>query len=62
MEKKKASSKNKELNIKDVTICDATAQMLEKAKKDGVQTAFDRAAPSGRIRHAANTAGWAPAD
>jgi len=30
--------------IKDVTICDATAQMLEKAKRDGVETAFDRAA------------------
>jgi len=34
----------KELNIKDVTICDATAQMLEKAERDGVETAFHRAA------------------
>jgi carbon-monoxide dehydrogenase catalytic subunit len=32
------------LNIKDVTICDATAQMLRKAEKDGVETAFHRAA------------------
>ncbi|MGB5991772.1 MAG: carbon monoxide dehydrogenase, partial [Desulfobacterales bacterium] len=44
MEEKKVSSKKKELNPKDVTICDATAQMLEKAKRDGVETAFDRAA------------------
>ena len=43
MEKKKVSPK-KEINPKDVTICDATAQMLEKAKRDGVETAFDRAA------------------
>jgi len=27
-----------------VTICESTAQMLEKAKRDGVETAFDRAA------------------
>jgi len=32
------------LNKKDVTICDATAQMLEKAERDGVETAFHRAA------------------
>lgn len=32
------------LNIKDVTFCDATAQMLRKAEKDGVETAFHRAA------------------
>jgi carbon-monoxide dehydrogenase catalytic subunit len=32
------------LNIKDVTICDATAQMLRKAEADGVETAFHRAA------------------
>ena len=43
MEKKKAAAK-KELNIMDCTSCDATAQMLEKAKKDGVETQFDRAA------------------
>jgi len=44
MEKKKVISKKKEINPSDVTICDATAQMLEKAKRDGVETAFDRAA------------------
>jgi carbon-monoxide dehydrogenase catalytic subunit len=32
------------LNKKDVTICEATAQMLEKAERDGVETAFHRAA------------------
>ncbi|MBN1850409.1 MAG: anaerobic carbon-monoxide dehydrogenase catalytic subunit [Deltaproteobacteria bacterium] len=32
------------LNKKDVTICAATAQMLEKAERDGVETAFHRAA------------------
>lgn len=35
---------NKAINPKDVTICDATARMLEKAAQDGVETAFDRAA------------------
>jgi len=44
MEEKKVLSKKKEINPKDVTICDATAQMLVKAKRDGVETAFDRAA------------------
>jgi carbon-monoxide dehydrogenase catalytic subunit len=43
MEKKVIASK-KELVTKDVTICESTAQMLEKAKRDGVETAFDRAA------------------
>ena len=43
MEKKKTISK-KEIVTKDVTICDSTAQMIEKAKRDGVETAFDRAA------------------
>ncbi len=38
------SKKETELNFKDVTICDATTQMLIKAKADGVETAFDRAA------------------
>ncbi len=42
MEKEESSSK-KSINPKDVTICEATARMLEKAKKDGVETAFDRA-------------------
>ena len=44
MEKKKILSKKKEINPRDVSICDATIQMLEKAKRDGVETAFDRAA------------------
>jgi carbon-monoxide dehydrogenase catalytic subunit len=33
----------KELNIQEASICETTLQMLEKAKKDGVQTCFDRA-------------------
>ena len=32
------------INIKDVTMCEATAQMLRKAERDGVETAFHRAA------------------
>ena len=40
--KEKAAAKQP--NVKDFTICDATAQMLEKARRDGVETAFDRAA------------------
>jgi carbon-monoxide dehydrogenase catalytic subunit len=40
---KKPISKKKEVNIRDLTTCEATAQMLEKAKRDGVETAFDRA-------------------
>jgi len=44
MTEKKNVKEAKELNIKDITICNATAQMLEKAKRDGVETAFDRAA------------------
>lgn len=32
------------INIKDATSCDATAQMLRKAERDGVETAFHRAA------------------
>jgi len=43
MEIKKDISKNKEVSIKDLTTCDATAQMLAKARRDGVETAFDRA-------------------
>ena len=41
---KKSPDKKKELIYKDVTICDATIQMLKKADKDGVETAFHRAA------------------
>jgi carbon-monoxide dehydrogenase catalytic subunit len=44
-EKTKETGKEKKLfDINDVTICDATAQMLAKARRDGVETAFDRAA------------------
>jgi carbon-monoxide dehydrogenase catalytic subunit len=43
IETKKVISK-KEFEIKDATICEATAQMLAKARRDGVETAFDRAA------------------
>ena len=44
MDKEKIKKENNKLNIRDVTICDATAQMLVKAEKDGVETAFHRAA------------------
>jgi carbon-monoxide dehydrogenase catalytic subunit len=43
-DEKKEISKKKQLEPKDFTICEATAQMLVKARKDGVETAFDRAA------------------
>ena len=44
-EKKKViSAKEKEIDPKDFTTCEATRQMLVKAKIDGVETAFDRAA------------------
>ena len=43
METKKTGSL-KLINPSDVTICEATAQMLRKAQIDGVETAFDRAA------------------
>lgn len=32
------------LSTKEITICDATAQMIEKARRDGVELDFDRAA------------------
>lgn len=32
------------IDIKDITACDATAQMISKARKDGVELCFDRAA------------------
>jgi len=50
MEKEKKENKEmkiipmKKINVKEATSCDATAQMLEKAQRDGVETAFDRAA------------------
>ena len=34
----------KKINAREATVCDSTAQMLEKAQRDGVETAFDRAA------------------
>jgi carbon-monoxide dehydrogenase catalytic subunit len=44
MADKKEISKKKEIDPKDFTICEATAQMIAKGRKDGVETAFDRAA------------------
>ncbi len=44
MENSKDVSKKKVPDISDLTACEATAQMLEKARRDGVETAFDRAA------------------
>ncbi|MEW5909018.1 MAG: carbon monoxide dehydrogenase, partial [Thermodesulfobacteriota bacterium] len=41
---KEVKEKAKGIDPKDVTICEATAQMLEKANRDGVETAFHRAA------------------
>ncbi len=41
---KKIAKVKAEPNIRDWTTCEATAQMLEKARKDGVETAWDRAA------------------
>jgi carbon-monoxide dehydrogenase catalytic subunit len=43
-EEKKVVKAKKEPNIRDWTICDSTIQMLERTRKDGVETAFDRAA------------------
>jgi len=45
MEKKEKKVKKLEKKppVREWTSCDATAQMLEKARKDGVETAFDRA-------------------
>jgi len=40
---KEAGKEKKVVDPKDLTICDATNQMLVKARKDGVDTAFDRA-------------------
>src|SRR5210317_690519 len=44
MAEKKVILSKKEIDINAVTTCEATAQMLIKARKDGVETAFDRAA------------------
>jgi len=40
----KAKKEAKKLNIREATICETTAQMLEKAERDGVETSFHRAA------------------
>ncbi|MGA1842787.1 MAG: anaerobic carbon-monoxide dehydrogenase catalytic subunit [bacterium] len=40
---KNSESQKKNLNISEVTTCEATAQMLEKAEKDGIEIAFHRA-------------------
>jgi carbon-monoxide dehydrogenase catalytic subunit len=42
-EKKKRIIAGKDIPVKDLTACEATAQMLDKARRDGVETAFDRA-------------------
>jgi anaerobic carbon-monoxide dehydrogenase catalytic subunit len=44
MSEEKPQKKTKELNFSDLSSCEATVQMLEKAKRDGVETQFDRAA------------------
>ena len=41
---KKVAKAKKEPDIKDWTICEATAQMLARTRRDGVDTAWDRAA------------------
>ena len=38
------TDQTKKLDTRSVTICEATHQMLDKAQRDGVETAFDRAA------------------
>ncbi len=40
----KKMDKEKKLNYRDMSICDATVNMLEKANREGCETAFDRAA------------------
>ena len=42
-EKKIIPRKPKEINYSDLTTCDATKQMLERAKSDGMETGWDRA-------------------
>jgi anaerobic carbon-monoxide dehydrogenase catalytic subunit len=41
--KKSDSDSKAPVPVQDLTICSATQQMLEKARRDGVETAFDRA-------------------
>jgi carbon-monoxide dehydrogenase catalytic subunit len=51
MVEKKALKPKKEIEIKDLTICDATQQMLEKARRDGVETAFDQSRQHESLPH-----------
>ena len=44
MELKEKKAADKLPDVNDVTTCEATAQMLAKARKDGVEICFDRAA------------------
>ncbi|MDA8403375.1 MAG: anaerobic carbon-monoxide dehydrogenase catalytic subunit [Desulfobacteraceae bacterium] len=44
MEEKTKTVVSKILDTKDITTCDATAQMINKARRDGVELCFDRAA------------------
>jgi anaerobic carbon-monoxide dehydrogenase catalytic subunit len=44
MQEKEKKSAEKLPDVKDVTTCEATAQMLAKARRDGVEICFDRAA------------------
>lgn len=43
-EEEKKVAPMKKMDVREWTNCEATAQMLEKAQSDGVETAFDRAA------------------
>jgi len=43
-EKKSEGAQAKGFSAQEYTTCEATTQMLEKAQRDGVETAFDRAA------------------
>ncbi len=54
------------INVKDLTICESTAQMITKARNDGVELFFDRAnsmkaCPLARNRPAVKCVPWAPA-
>jgi carbon-monoxide dehydrogenase catalytic subunit len=44
MEEESIKKEGKGINIREATSCKATAQMLAKAERDGVETAFQRAA------------------
>lgn len=65
MEKKTTISdkKEKEIEPKELTTCESTAQMITKARIDGVSLSFDRAAdmkacPSVRIQPVVSIAPW----